>query len=196
MSDLPRKMFLAETAAVREHLAEQEQQATAKAEAALAPLKVKARELEARRLAEHRAAVLREAADRIDNEELPHDYVDMFDNGARWAAKLLRRMADETATETPAAAYSDGNGPAYCIGCTPAVGADVPLTADDVGPSDRCRSCGRHVVDVAAAGARQGEPPQPSLRDQHRAAWAALTPDQQTARLAELDNDQQDGAQP
>ncbi|MFD6035271.1 hypothetical protein ACFWHF_12125 [Streptomyces griseoincarnatus] len=33
MSDLSRKMFLAETAAVREHLAEQEQQATAKAEA-------------------------------------------------------------------------------------------------------------------------------------------------------------------
>lgn len=31
------------------------------------------------------------------------------------------------------------------------------------------------------------EPPQPSLRDQHRAAWHALTPDQQTARLAELD---------
>ncbi|CAM5671901.1 hypothetical protein STENM36S_05047 [Streptomyces tendae] len=48
-----------------------------------------------------RRAVLREAADRIDNEELPPDYVDMFDNGARWAAKLLRRVADETAaTET------------------------------------------------------------------------------------------------
>ncbi|WP_435595898.1 hypothetical protein [Streptomyces albogriseolus] len=47
----------------------------------------------------YRDAVLREAADRIDNEELPHDYVDMFDNGARWAARLLRRMADETATE-------------------------------------------------------------------------------------------------
>ncbi|MFC7983842.1 hypothetical protein [Streptomyces sp. NPDC057336] len=47
---------------------------------------------------EIRAAALREAADRVDNEELPSDYVDMFDNGARWAAKLLRRMADETAT--------------------------------------------------------------------------------------------------
>ncbi|MGA5486677.1 hypothetical protein ACPCK1_02750 [Streptomyces pseudogriseolus] len=56
MSDLSRKMFLAETAAVREHLAEQEQQATAKAEAALAPLKAKASELEARRLAEHQPA--------------------------------------------------------------------------------------------------------------------------------------------
>ncbi|MFF7147534.1 hypothetical protein ACFZAO_05605 [Streptomyces griseoaurantiacus] len=42
-----------------------------------------------------RAAALREAANRIDNEELPDDYVDLFDNGARWAAKLLRRLADE-----------------------------------------------------------------------------------------------------
>ncbi|WND33979.1 hypothetical protein RI578_06580 [Streptomyces sp. BB1-1-1] len=54
-----------------------------------------------------RRAVLREAADRIDNEELPPDYVDMFDNGARWAAKLLRRVADETAaTETQADAMA------------------------------------------------------------------------------------------
>lgn len=42
-----------------------------------------------------RADVLREAADRIDREDLPQDQVDMFDNGARWATKLLRRMADE-----------------------------------------------------------------------------------------------------
>ncbi|CQR59231.1 hypothetical protein [Streptomyces leeuwenhoekii] len=42
-----------------------------------------------------RATVLREAADRIDREDLPQDDVDMFDNGARWATKLLRRMADE-----------------------------------------------------------------------------------------------------
>src|SRR5690606_38138460 len=43
------------------------------------------------------------------------------------------------------------------------------------------------------------EPPQPSLRERHRAAWHALTPDQQTARLAELDEPaagaRQDGAQ-
>src|SRR5690606_29758439 len=42
------------------------------------------------------------------------------------------------------------------------------------------------------------EPPQPSLRERHRAAWHALTPDQQTARLAELDEPaagaRQDGA--
>ncbi|MDH3037884.1 hypothetical protein [Streptomyces sp. TRM75561] len=31
------------------------------------------------------------------------------------------------------------------------------------------------------------ETPAPSLRDQHRAAWRALTPDEQTARIAELD---------
>jgi hypothetical protein len=50
-----------------------------------------------------RAAVLREAADRIDREDLPQDDVDMFDNGARWATKLLRRMADEAqpATDRP-----------------------------------------------------------------------------------------------
>lgn len=41
----------------------------------------------------------------------------------------------------------------------------------------------------AAAGARQ-DGDQPSLRDRHRATWQALTPDQQTARLAELDEEQ------
>src|SRR5690606_23452612 len=55
-----------------------------------------------------RAAVLREAADRVDNEELPHDYVDMFDNGARWAARLLRRMADET-PDTTADTFAGGS---------------------------------------------------------------------------------------
>ncbi|MGW0495072.1 hypothetical protein ACWD0Z_06415 [Streptomyces sp. NPDC003007] len=47
-----------------------------------------------------RADVLHKAADRIDREDLPQDQVDMFDNGARWATKLLRRMADE-AQPTP-----------------------------------------------------------------------------------------------
>ncbi|WP_193777621.1 hypothetical protein [Streptomyces sp. E5N298] len=96
----------------------------------------------------------------------------------------LRRVADETAaTETargcppdcpcravcigtlkpagarknrpPATACSDGKGRVYCIGCHTTVGADVPLTANDVEPHELCASCGRHVVDVAAAGARQ-----------------------------------------
>ncbi|WP_435606616.1 hypothetical protein [Streptomyces ardesiacus] len=55
----------------------------------------------------------------------------------------------------PATAYSDGKGRTYCIRCAPAVSADVPLTANDVEPHELCPSCGRHVVDVAAAGARQ-----------------------------------------
>lgn len=52
-----------------------------------------------------RAAVLREAADRIDREDLPQDDVDMFDNGARWATKLLRRMAGETPATSPMTVY-------------------------------------------------------------------------------------------
>ncbi|MCI3153204.1 hypothetical protein ELQ39_15835 [Streptomyces sp. GB4-14] len=205
MSELSRKMFLAETAAVREHLAEQAQQATAEANPAVssagqAPATnhdlrdriaaaIWERQNPGRRWADceyrwradaeedadavlavlpaptDRAVTLRWAADQIDAETQqakaggvlePHKF-----RPCRDASAQLRRLADETATETPAAAYSDGNGPAYCIGCAPAVGADVPLTADDVGPSDRCRSCGRHVVDVAAAGARQDEGQQP-----------------------------------
>lgn len=75
------------------------------------------------------ADVLRWAADHLDNSERLRDLTDdhMLDINA--AANELRRLADETATETPA----------------------------------------------------------PSLRDQHRAAWHALTPDQQTARLTALD---------
>jgi hypothetical protein len=94
MSELSRKAFLA-AATVGDHLAEQEQAATAKAEAALAPLEAKARALREQRDAEHRAEVLRQAAEEIDRTELPQDQVDMFDNGARWATSLLRRMADE-----------------------------------------------------------------------------------------------------
>jgi hypothetical protein len=55
---------------------------------------------------EHRAEVLAEAADRVDNEELPHDYVDMFDNGARWAARLLRHMAAGPAPAAVSAAVA------------------------------------------------------------------------------------------
>lgn len=58
-------------------------------------------------------------------------------------------------------------------------------------------------LEQPAAGARQDEPPRPSLRDQHRAAWHALSPAEQAARIAELDaidepaaGARQDGAQP
>jgi hypothetical protein len=42
-----------------------------------------------------RAAILREAADTVDATDLPDDYVDLFDNGARWATTQVRRLADE-----------------------------------------------------------------------------------------------------
>ncbi|MFJ3021449.1 hypothetical protein ACIPH4_10925 [Streptomyces tendae] len=59
------------------------------------------RQVADRILGKHRTEVLRGAAARIDRTDLPQDDVDCFDNGARWATKLLRRMADETAvTET------------------------------------------------------------------------------------------------
>ncbi|WP_405506429.1 hypothetical protein OG323_06350 [Streptomyces cyaneofuscatus] len=62
-------------------------------------------EVEAQRLATaaappapaDRAAALREAADAVDNTEFPDEYVDLFDNGARWAGRLLRRLAGEAA---------------------------------------------------------------------------------------------------
>ncbi|MFB8122158.1 hypothetical protein ACFVG1_13300 [Streptomyces bacillaris] len=44
-----------------------------------------------------RAAVLREAADAVDNTEFPDEYVDLFDNGARWASRLLCRLAADAA---------------------------------------------------------------------------------------------------
>ncbi|MFD8899852.1 hypothetical protein [Streptomyces ardesiacus] len=107
-----------------------------------------------------RRAVLTEAADRAEvvalRLRLKHDYGAA--NGAREVGAELRRVADETATtgaQPPATAYSDGKGRTYCIRCAPAVSADVPLTANDVEPHELCPSCGRHVVDVAAAGARQ-----------------------------------------
>lgn len=51
----------------------------------------------------------------------------------------------------PPTAYSDGKGRTYCLPCAPTVGADVPLTINDVDHWDLCPSCGRHVVDVARA---------------------------------------------
>jgi len=100
-----------------------------------------------------RAATLRWAADRIDNEELPDDYVDMFDNGARWAARLLRRLADETQDTEPAASFTpparyrrdDGVdccvhavpvGPGSCPACRELADEQPPAVRPD-GPADR-----------------------------------------------------------
>jgi len=52
--------------------------------------------------------------------------------------------------------YGDGKGRVFCLKCAPTVGADVPLTANDVDHWELCPSCGRHVVDVA----RNTEEPQ------------------------------------
>lgn len=74
--------------------AEQEQQATDKAAALLAPIEAKVRELKARERAEHRTTVLREAADAIDSGK--STFPPLPRSGAAWAARMVRRMADET----------------------------------------------------------------------------------------------------
>lgn len=99
MSELYRKVFLAEAAAVNEHLDEQEQQATARAEAVLAPLAAKARALREEQRAKERAEVLREAADFYD--QLLTDMGKDVDCDPRYwtairdVAKGLRRRADD-----------------------------------------------------------------------------------------------------
>ncbi|MFP3990677.1 hypothetical protein U9R90_25070 [Streptomyces sp. E11-3] len=92
---LARKVFLAETAAVRTHLADQERTATDRAAALLAPIEAKVRELKAQERAEHRAAVLREAADEIAGIDFhPNARARSLDI-ATGLAHRLRRMADE-----------------------------------------------------------------------------------------------------
>lgn len=67
--------------------------ATARDKAALAPLEAKARELRAQLDAKHRAEVLREAADAVDSGKTA--FPEPVRSGASWAARMLRRMADE-----------------------------------------------------------------------------------------------------
>ncbi len=188
-----------------------------------------------------KAAVLREAADALDEFLRENPPTTTTASGWRGAWAWLRRMADETAaTETqppaalsptertildyalnqaqlrmwdtgkytaeeqaalvslrrltaaqpaagarqsrpPATAYSNGKGRVYCIRCAPTVGADVPLTANDVEPHELCPSCGRHVVDVAAAGARQEEVWPVKEATRHYAAEIQATPGQASA---------------
>ncbi|MEW2071976.1 hypothetical protein [Streptomyces sp. NPDC007346] len=80
----------------------------------------------AEKFATHRAEVLREAAEAVDNTEFPDEYVDLFDNGARWASRLLRRLADDAAagvqqtTEGEAeltATLVINRNDSYCDGC-------------------------------------------------------------------------------
>ena len=86
-----------ETGTTRKQRAEQEQQATARAEAALAPLEAKMRELKARERAEHRAAIYRELADQQE-QTAATDVIRKrrsIATARRLFAVELRRMADE-----------------------------------------------------------------------------------------------------
>ncbi|MFD8254959.1 hypothetical protein [Streptomyces werraensis] len=132
------------------------------------------------------AAVYAEVADRLaadaehgDKEGLTRIYRRSAAKQVHEWGEELRRLADETPESDPACAHCGGNHAwDNCEAYSALVAAETPAGATD-GP---------------AAGARQ-DGDQPSLRDHHRATWQALTPDQQTARLAELDtDDDQDGA--
>jgi hypothetical protein len=102
MSDLTRKVFLAETAAVNQHLAGSsavDQARAALQQFASVPGFVDAIErFEAavranERSGETRAAVLREGADAVDSGK--QAFPETVRSGASWAARMLRRMADE-----------------------------------------------------------------------------------------------------
>ncbi|MBQ0974530.1 hypothetical protein KBZ00_25880 [Streptomyces sp. RK31] len=72
-----------------------------------------------------------------------------------------------------------------------AAGVDVPARWElHYERVERAEAELRRMADETAT-----QTPQPSLRDQHRAAWHALTPDQQTARLAELDTNDEPAAE-
>src|SRR5690606_35596034 len=96
-------------------------------------------------------------------EDLPQDDVDMFDNGARWATKLLRRMADETATTQtpPERVKHSGPDSKFCVLCLS-------------GEHER-------VDDEPAAGARQAdetattEAPWPTVTDFSLEVWEGDT---------------------
>ncbi|MCX0246435.1 hypothetical protein [Streptomyces drozdowiczii] len=107
---------------------------------------LKSAEAKVERLRADRATTLREAADRVDNEELPQDYVDMFDNGARWAARLLRRLADEA--QPPAPCGRSDSIPTPCSAgdhcCQDAVAAQQPETEASVTLATPCAGC-RHT---------------------------------------------------
>ncbi|MFZ4150478.1 hypothetical protein [Streptomyces pseudogriseolus] len=131
----------------------------------------------------YRSAALREAiaAARQESERLSREMSGDAAYGARAVAKLLRRMADETATETPAAETRQSDGPgrivAYrslggrilrCLNHIPPEpeGDFVPVTAEDLPDGGICTyptptgslslRCGVDVLTAEpAAGARQ-----------------------------------------
>ncbi|MFE1205675.1 hypothetical protein ACFW5V_28725 [Streptomyces sp. NPDC058762] len=149
------------------------------------------------RLTASRAAVVHEAvrrvhAERDDIEDGDDDAVGLR-RGLAIAEDVLRRMADETpaaeTTRTPCSVPecdADGTGEP----CTRHEREDAHAEGDH-------ELCGPDCPEQPAAGARQDGVQRPGLRERHRAAWNALTPEEQTARLAELDaiDEEQDGPQ-
>ncbi|MET9012293.1 hypothetical protein ABZX74_15445 [Streptomyces olivaceoviridis] len=105
------------------------------------------------------AATLREVLDTFspmkDTWDGPVAYYDGSadiepDQFERWRAVLDDEPAP-VAPQPAATAYGDGKGRVFCLRCAHTVGADVPLSADDVDHWELCPSCGRHVIDVARA---------------------------------------------
>ncbi|MFF9910644.1 hypothetical protein [Streptomyces sp. NPDC013457] len=85
------------------------------------------------------------------------DRVEEVVAGIRDAARQAARQ------KLPTMAYGDGKGRVYCQSCAPTVGADVPLTVDQVDHWELCPSCGRPVVDVARQAAGQPAAAVPTL---------------------------------
>ncbi|WP_086780034.1 hypothetical protein [Streptomyces griseus] len=105
-----------------------------------------------------RAAMLREAADAVNNTEFPAEYVDLFDNGARWASMLLRALADEAeyvATPCSFGACEPGGEP-----CT----THERLMAHAEGDHELCD----HEADDAAAGV---QPPTTTEAHPPNSSW-------------------------
>ncbi|MER7053418.1 hypothetical protein [Streptomyces sp. NPDC000351] len=166
-------------------------------------------EAEVEQLRADRAAVLCVEANRIDATRAQFPIA--VQNGITWATAELRRHAAECPECGTTAACNDGPCPlrrradetaATDTGCwcghaehrhwTDAPSMTFPNGCHDCRGWDGAHVYGQDlpwVPEQLAAGAHQ-----PGLRERHRAAWAALTPEQQAARLAELDAD--DGAQP
>jgi hypothetical protein len=118
-NSLTRKVFLAEIAAVNEHLADQEKAATTKAKTALGPLEAKARALHEQQHAEHRAEVLRQIAHRLAHRATLYGDSQTVNE----VIKDLLRLADEERDEREAQANLD------------ALADELPRMADEAQPS-------------------------------------------------------------
>ena len=103
-----------------------------------------------------RAAALTDAADRIDRTDLPDDFVDMFDNGAKWATGLLRRLAAGADTDTQDDGAMFGGPDCTCIPFSrqtdPPRYLNWPTdTVDMISGWERGRDCPHHAPVVSSS---------------------------------------------